>query len=106
MGKYQWTVLVPLVLITPAMATTLDLTTAGASGDINGATFTQVPMQPTGTGYIGSFLRIQNIGVEQGYNTGGGTPFDDKGGISLNNGDVSVSDFLNNNACILLDINQ
>ena len=36
--------------------------------------------QPTGTGVIQPFLRIQATGVEQGYNTSGGTPFDDKAG--------------------------
>lgn len=36
--------------------------------------------QPTGTGVIQPFLRIQANGVEQGYNTSGGTPFDDKAG--------------------------
>jgi hypothetical protein len=36
--------------------------------------------QPTGTGVIQPFLRIQNTGTEQGYNTSGGTPFDDKAG--------------------------
>lgn len=36
--------------------------------------------QPTGTGYIDPFLRVQASPTEQGYNTSGGTPFDDKGG--------------------------
>src|SRR5438270_8490949 len=36
--------------------------------------------QPTGTGYIDPFLRVQANGTEQGYNTSGGTPFDDKSG--------------------------
>jgi len=36
--------------------------------------------QPTGTGYIDPFLRVQAAPSEQGYNTSGGTPFDDKGG--------------------------
>jgi hypothetical protein len=36
--------------------------------------------QPTGTGYIDPFLRIQANGTAQGYNTSGGTPFDDKAG--------------------------
>ena len=36
--------------------------------------------QPTGTGYIDPFLRVQASPAEQGYNTSGGTPFDDKGG--------------------------
>jgi hypothetical protein len=36
--------------------------------------------QPTGTGYIDPFLRVQASPTEQGYNTSGGTPFDDKAG--------------------------
>ena len=36
--------------------------------------------QPTGTGVIQPFLRVQANGAEQGYNTSGGTPFDDKAG--------------------------
>jgi hypothetical protein len=36
--------------------------------------------QPTGTGVIQPFLRIQANPTEQGYNTSGGTPFDDKAG--------------------------
>jgi hypothetical protein len=51
---------------------TLDLTTAGATGSINGALLTQVSEQPTGTGTIHSFVRVQALGnasVEEGYNT-------------------------------------
>jgi hypothetical protein len=36
--------------------------------------------QPTGTGIIQPFLRVQNSPTEQGYNTSGGTPFDTKAG--------------------------
>jgi hypothetical protein len=50
---------------------TVDLTTAGAKGTINGALFSQTDVQPTGCGVIHDFLRIQAHGssVEQGYNT-------------------------------------
>jgi len=58
----------------------LDLTTAGASGPINNAFFQQVDPQTTGTGAIDSFVRIQNTGDEQGYNTDGTPQFDTKGG--------------------------
>ena len=94
-----------LALVTPSWGTTLDLTTAGASGSINGTTFTQTTNPPTGSGVIGSFLRIQNNETEQGYNTGGGTPLDDKGGISLNGGDISISTF-QGTPSVLLDLNQ
>src|SRR5262249_22015928 len=64
-------------------ATTIDLTTAGASetgtGTVGG-TFQvqQISPQSTGTGVIDSFLRIQKNDTEQGYNTSLGTPLDDK----------------------------
>jgi len=68
-------------MATAASATTLDLTTAGASGFLSGGFFQQVPDQSTGTGVIDSFVRIQNNGTEQGYNTSGSpVPFDDNSG--------------------------
>ena len=64
---------------TPAKATIVDLTTGpNASGDINGALFFATQQQPAGTGFIDPFLRIQEKQFEQGYNTDGGFPFDDK----------------------------
>jgi hypothetical protein len=63
-------------------AATLDLTTAGASGTLNGATFTQVSPQPTGTGVFDPFVRLQANESEQGYNTDNTTfQFDEKAGI-------------------------
>jgi len=51
------------------------------SGSINGALFDFTTAQPTGTGIIQPFLRVQADGVEQGYNTSGApVPFDDKVG--------------------------
>jgi hypothetical protein len=62
-----------------AQASIVDLTTgANASGEIDGALFFATQQQPAGTGYIDPFLRIQEQGYEQGYNTDGGFPFDDK----------------------------
>jgi len=58
-----------LVLGGRASADTIDLTTAGSSGTINGALFQQTGPQPTGTCVIDSFVRLQNRGAEQGYNT-------------------------------------
>lgn len=87
--------------------TTLDLTTTGSTGTINGATFTQGAPKSTGSGVIQPFLRVQDSGsggVEQGYNTGGGLVFDDKGGISLHNSDLSVSDL--SGGTLLLDANE
>ena len=87
----QYTILL-LVLIaaltsTSAYANTiLDLKTAGNSvtgtAAIGGSFLAQqMSLQPTGTGVIDPFLRIQMTGSEQGYNTSLGTPYDDKAGI-------------------------
>ena len=62
-----------------AQATIVDLTT-GDSGTINNGLFYFSSKQPTGTGVIDPFLRVQADPSEQGYNTSGGTPFDDKAG--------------------------
>ncbi len=62
-----------------AKATVVDLTTGpNASGEIDGALFFATQQQPAGTGFIDPFLRIQQKNFEQGYNTDGGFPFDDK----------------------------
>ncbi|MFO0808744.1 MAG: carboxypeptidase-like regulatory domain-containing protein [Gemmataceae bacterium] len=53
-------------------ATALDLTVRGSSGEINGAIFAQDDAQPTGSGHIHPFVRIQGSEhghVSQGYNT-------------------------------------
>jgi hypothetical protein len=75
-----------LVLATGARATVVDLIN-GDSGSITNqygtAVFEFTQPQPTGTGYIQPFLRVQNDPTEQGYNTSGVTPaapFDDKAG--------------------------
>ena len=47
----------------------VDLTTLGSTGEINGALFQQCDAQPTGTGLINSFVRLQGNSVERGYNT-------------------------------------
>jgi len=52
---------------------TLDLSTAGASGSIDGAYFRQTAAQSTGTGSIHAFVRMEDDNdkdaIEQGYNT-------------------------------------
>jgi hypothetical protein len=55
----------------PAPATTvLDLTTTTSTGSLNGAIFTTTDLQPTGTGVINPFVRLNtNTSVERGYNT-------------------------------------
>ena len=48
---------------------------------INGAVFVVDPAQPSGTGVFESFLRIQDNGDEEGYNTSNPSlPFDEKPG--------------------------
>jgi hypothetical protein len=54
-----------------ANAATCDLTTAGSSCSIGSALFVQADPQPTGTGVIDSFVRLQHNGTEHGYNTSG-----------------------------------
>jgi hypothetical protein len=49
---------------TPAQATIVDLI-HGDSGSINGAIYEYTAPQPTGTGLIQPFLRVQADGVEQ-----------------------------------------
>jgi len=76
--------LVALLVALPSAnaGTTLNLTVAGNAGILNGAFYQQVNPQPTGTGVIDSFLRIQAAGNEQGYNTDASPPpLDDKAGI-------------------------
>lgn len=57
--------------IPSAIAVVLDLTTEGSWGTINEAIFQQFDGNPTGTGNIDSFIRIQASGVQQGYNSDG-----------------------------------
>lgn len=67
------------IFATSAYAAVVDLTTStNASGQIGDALFFASDQQPAGTGFIDSFLRVQASPTEQGYNTDGGFPFDDK----------------------------
>jgi len=63
-------------------STLIDLTTPGASSTQGAAvggsfTVTQIAIQPTGTGGIDSFLRVQANTTEQGFNTSLSNPLDD-----------------------------
>jgi hypothetical protein len=72
-----------LAIASTSQAIVVDLTHNNSGTITNGygtAIFEFTNPQPTGTGVIQPFLRIQNTGMEQGYNTSGGTPFDDKAG--------------------------
>ena len=94
-----------------AHAVVVDLTNSD-SGTINGATFDFTAQQPTGTGVIQPFLRVQANGTEQGYNTSGGIPFDDKAGPwthDLTFADLQTSTVSLNGTTyfkLLLDVNE
>src|SRR5687767_13119243 len=61
-----------------AAEVTLDLATTSPQDAKNGAVFYRTQIQPTGTGVIDPFVRIQNKGTEHGYNTDGTSEFDTK----------------------------
>jgi len=74
--RHAWSIVVLIVLVAcPAamMAGELDLTSVGASGEINGAIFRQVDPASTGTGVMNTFVRMDPTGpktvTEEGYNT-------------------------------------
>ena len=95
-----------------AQAAFVDLTGNNNSGTINNGIFSFADQQPTGTGVIDPFLRVENSPTEQGYNTSGGTPFDDKAGPWTHN--IQISDLRNSIQNIngtqyftlLLDVNE
>jgi hypothetical protein len=97
-----------------ASAVDVDLTTAGASGTIGAGSFIQIHQQPTGTGVIDPFVRIQNNRQEQGFNSDvlplGGDLVDVKPGPWTHS--IKVSDLVPVtyqgvlSARFLLDINQ
>src|SRR6266513_3118674 len=101
-----------IICTTTAGATIVDLTGSNESGTINGAQFVFTTQQPTGTGVIEPFLRVENTPTEQGYNTSGGTPFDDKAGIwthDLTFGDLQSTEVTLNGTTyfkLLLDVNE
>src|SRR5690349_6373427 len=82
----------------PLAASTLDLTTAGATASVAaiiGGTYRvdQINPQSTGTGVIDSFLRIQGNGNEMGFNTDATPTLDAKAGTfthSLHLSDVPI----------------
>jgi hypothetical protein len=96
---------------TTSEASIVDLVGAN-SGVANGAQFDWTPAQPTGTGVIQPFVRLQADTTEQGYNTSGGTPFDDKAGIWTH--DIQFSDLKTTSITlngiqyfeVLLDVNE
>jgi len=79
-----------------AFAVPLDLTTTPpASGTINGAVYSTIDRQPTGTGVFQPFLTYQANGIEEGYNTsqgGNGQGFLDTKRVPQWNHDLTVGD--------------
>src|SRR6266550_7882600 len=57
---------------------TLDLATTSPQNAGNGALFYSTDLQPTGTGVLQPFVRIQAKTTEEGYNTDGTIEFDTK----------------------------
>jgi len=104
--------IIAVVAVSSAHADTLDLTTVGAWGTINGANFQQYSNGAGGSGNIDAFVRIQRTGVEQGYNTDGRpVEFDENTSASfthslLLSGVPLVTDGGINFREFLLDINQ
>lgn len=86
-------VLACLMIVGVAQADVVDLRTVGSEGTINGAIFQQLDTQPTGTGVIDSFVRLNgNSGAVAGYNTEVSNVFD------------NMSDATHNHAIRLADI--
>src|SRR5215510_10853930 len=58
-----------LASVPRAAASECDLYTSSSSCLFNGAIYDVVAPHPTGTGVVQSFLRVQQNGTEQGFNT-------------------------------------
>lgn len=96
-----------------AQAITVDLTTAGSSGSINGGLYTQVSQQHAGSGSLDSFVRVgaANQDVVQAYNTTTTPVFDNEGGATFNHeitvGQVGLIGSVGSQVMrFILDINQ
>ncbi len=96
-----------------AQATIVDLTGTNTSGTINGAIFQFTQPQPTGTGVIQPFLRLQGTPTEQAYNTSSSTlPWDAKAGPWTHN--ITLGDLRTTTVSLggttyfklLLDVNE
>jgi len=86
MKKILFALALVAFVATSGWATMVDLSnTSTTSGTINGATFEFYKYNPSGTGVFDPFVRIQDNGTEQGYNTtvanAGVLPFQETFGI-------------------------
>lgn len=116
MKRYLGVLLLTTIWSAAAQADVISLTTANSTGTINGATYTQVAPQPTGSGVIDSFVRVKNNQpIVQGYNTTVSNTYQNDGTNTFNHeitvGQVGLID--TNGAAaggevmrFLLDINQ
>lgn len=95
---------------TSGWATVVDLSTTTNSGIINGATYEFDKQQPSGTGVLNSFVRIQNNGNEQGYNTtvnnNNQLPFDESFGNFTHDLQFSALEASNGEFLFVLDIGE
>jgi hypothetical protein len=93
--------------------TVLNLAVASPQDAQNGGLFYRTDLQPTGTGVIDPFVRIQRVGTESGYNTDGVSEFETKDSAIHNwTHSIKLSDvpivMINNVAYreFILDINE
>jgi len=93
------------------LAVDLTVNNSGTISDgTNTATFVFDKQQPTGTGVLDPFLRVQRNGTEQGYNTtvanAGQLPFQEKFGIWTHDLLFSSMQVLNGSYNFVLDIGE
>lgn len=106
-----WLAVVVLLAVSlNANATIVDLTKAGESDVINGATFIQKTFDTsTGTGLFEPFVRlgIGTRGVESGYNTAGDLEFNTKSGLWTHPIQLKdIPEISEGVYCVRLDINE
>lgn len=92
-----------------AQAARIDLTGGnGSSGTANGAIFQFDTTQPTGTGVLQPFVRMQATGTEQGYNTSGRPVAFDENSTANWTHDVQLQDLriVGDYYEFILDINE
>ncbi len=109
-----------MTLVAEAAPISLNLKSSGASGSINGGTYSQILQLPTGSGYIDSFVRLAGGGaasqpVVQGYNTTVNGVYDNGNDNTFNHAmTVGQIGFIDTNGAadgglvmrFMLDINQ
>ncbi|MDK9707176.1 MAG: PEP-CTERM sorting domain-containing protein [Desulforhopalus sp.] len=95
--KLAITIVVLMSLVdTTTHASPLDLTALGSSGYFSGGYFVEGGSQVAGSGVISSFLRMQDAGIEEGYNSDG-TQYvlDEKAGVFTHSIQLSAIPIVN-----------